>query len=156
MNVEGIKEAGYEKLDRQWVIDQWLTWPVDIILLSWPKYWHKVFFAASKTGDLQHYRVKRSQPGSSEYLKYNSEDFCLNSQSTPCLTTEMNNWKIPRIQQNSSDIWREKGHIVESYEKQTNLIKKLFCSLGEREEITQRSTLPPYLILEAVKNSQIL
>ena len=89
-------------------------------------------------------------------LKYNSEDFCLNSQSTPCLITEMNNWKIPRIQQNSSDIWREKGHIVESYEKQTNLIKKLFCSLGEREEITQRSTLPPYLILEAVKNSQIL
>lgn len=46
--------------------------------------------------------------------------------------------------------------MVESYEKQTNLIKKLFCSLGEREEITQRSTLPPYLILEAVKNSQKL
>ena len=51
----------------------------------------KAFFTASKTGDLQHYRVKRSQPGSSEYLKYNSEDFCLNSQSTPCLITEMNN-----------------------------------------------------------------
>ena len=25
LNVEGIKEAGYEKLGRQWVIDQWLT-----------------------------------------------------------------------------------------------------------------------------------
>ena len=46
--------------------------------------------------------------------------------------------------------------MVESYKKQTNLIKKLFCSLGEREEIMQRSTLPPCLILEAVKISQKL
>ena len=48
LNVEGIKEAGYEELSREWVIDPWLTWPVDIILLSWPKYWHVSIFTSFK------------------------------------------------------------------------------------------------------------
>ena len=88
-----------------------------------------------------------------DYLKYNRVYFCLNSQSTPHLITEMNNSKTPCIQQISSDIWREKGHTVKSYRKQDNLIKKSFCSPNERWEIMLRPTLPSYLNLKAVKIS---
>ena len=90
------------------------------------------------------------------YLKYNRVDFCLNSQSTSHLITEVNNSKTPRMQQISGDIWREKGHTVKSYRKQDNLIKKLFCSPNERWEITLRPTLHSYLILKAVKISRKL
>ena len=43
--------------------------------------------------------VERNRFGSLECLKYNSVDFCLNSQWTPRLTIEMNNSKTPCIQQ---------------------------------------------------------
>ena len=76
--------------------------------------------------------VERNRFGSLECLKYNSVDFCLNSQWTPRLTTEMNNSKTPCIQQIRSNARREKGHKAKSYRKQDNLIKKSFCPLNKR------------------------
>ena len=72
-------------------------------------------FAASNTVDLQHYGcetvntvtgacgVQTSPLGFLECLKYDTVDFCLNSQPIPRLITEMNNSKTPCIQQVSSD-----------------------------------------------------
>ena len=47
--------------------------------------------------------VKRSRLGSLQCLKYNGVDFSLNSKLTPRFITEINNSKIPCIQQIGSD-----------------------------------------------------
>ena len=47
--------------------------------------------------------VKRSRLGSLQCLKYNRVDFSLNCKLTPRFITEINNSKIPCIQQISSD-----------------------------------------------------
>ena len=100
--------------------------------------------------------IKRSRFGSLQCLKYNRMGFSLNSNLTSRFITEINNSKIPCIQQIGSDTWWEKGHTVKSYKKQDNLITKSFCHPNERCEIMLRLTLPPYLIHKKAKISQKL